>query len=148
MKKLIGIIVLSLLFSLNAFADLKGITEMKLLIERLDPQDKDCGVTREQLETSVRYILSNSKIKIVDQGSVPTLYINSNIGQNNGCYANTAIEVYKYMKDPGSNNWGSFMYYSSREISSGGKGTAFGNPYINAFEQQLKRLVVEHSKDN
>tara|TARA_B100000965_G_C19063528_1_gene528928 strand:- start:82 stop:531 length:450 start_codon:yes stop_codon:yes gene_type:complete len=149
MKRFLGIVFLSLFVNNFTYADLKGITEMKLLIEYLNPKAETCGVSEEKLETSVRYILSNSKIKIVGEAEfVPILYINANIGNNNGCYANTSIEVYKYMKDPNSNNWGHFVYYNSNEISSGGEDAKFGDPYINSFEQQLKKLVVEHSKDN
>ncbi len=148
MKKILLTVLLSLFLCGNTFAELKGIFKVKLLVEYLSEAAKKCSVTREQLETSVRYILSNSKIEIVDQGSYPILYLNSNIGFNSRCYANTAIEVYKYMKDNESNNWGTFIYYSSREISSGGTGVTFGDPYINSVEQQLKKLVVEHSNDN
>ena len=148
MKKVLGIVILGLLLSGNAYADLKGILKMKLIVEELGIEAKTCGVTREQLETSVKYILSNSKIELIDQGTVPTLYLNSNIGFNSRCYANTAIEVYKYMRDPDTNNWGTFIYYSSREIASGGTGATFGDPYINSVEQQFKKLVVEHAKDN
>ena len=113
---------------------------MKLIVEELGIEAKTCGVTREQLETSVKYILSNSKIELIDQGTVPTLYLSSNIGFNSRCYANT-IEVYKYMRDPDTNN-NTFIYYSSREIASG-VGATFGDPYINSVEQQFKKLVVE-----
>ena len=145
MKKLLAIIVLGLLWSGNAFAELKGIVEMKLLID-LSDKAKICGVKKEKLETSVRYILSNSKIKIVEGSTPIILYINSNIGENNNiCYANTVIRVQKYMKDPGSINPGRFIYYVTGEIASGGKGADFGDPYINSVEQQLKKLVVKHS---
>lgn len=147
MKKLLGILVLGLFFSSNAYANLKGIVEMQLLIEPLNAKAKICGIKRENIETSARYILSNSKIKIVKSHPI-TLYINSNIGENDGCYTSTSIRVYKTMKDVGSNNWGNFIYYSDGGIASGGTGADFGNPYINSIEQMLKKLVVEHSNDN
>ena len=80
--------------------------------------NKICGIKRENIETSARYILSNSKIKIVKSHPI-TLYINSNIGENDGCYTSTSIRVYKTMKDVGSNNWGDFIYYNGG-IASGG----------------------------
>ncbi len=147
MKKILAIIVLNLFLISNGFADLKGILEMQLFIEPLKAKAKICGVKRENLETSARYILSNSKIKLVKSHPI-SIYINSNIGENEGCYANTSIDVYKIMKDPGSNNWGRFYYYSDGGIASGGKGADFGDPYISSFEQLLKKLVVEHSNDN
>ena len=147
MKKLLAIMVLGLFFSSNAYANLKGIVEMQLFIEPLNAKAKICGIKRENIETSARYILSNSKIKIVKSHPI-TLYINSNIGENDGCYTSTSIRVYKTMKDVGSNNWGDFIYYSDGGIASGGTGADFGNPYINSIEQMLKKLVVEHSNDN
>ena len=130
------------------YADLKGISKMKLSIEYLSPKAESCGITREEIETSARYILSNSKISIVDKGPFPYLYIQANISNNDGCYANSNISVYRNMQDPISKNWGEFVYYTKSEIYSGGTGTKFGDPFINALEQLLKSLVVIHSKDN
>jgi hypothetical protein len=43
---------------------LKGIRSLSVLIEEVSPNS--CGVTKADLETDVRYVLSQSRIKIVD----------------------------------------------------------------------------------
>jgi hypothetical protein len=52
---------------------LKGITTIKVIIERLD---NDAPLTREQLRTDVELKLRNAGIKVVDESQVvPYLYV-------------------------------------------------------------------------
>ena len=109
MKKILKIVFSSLFVSSFAYAELKGISKMNLLVEDLSSKAASCGITTKKIETSVKYILSNSRIRIIDkfQFGTPTLYIQATISNNSGlCYSNTKLQVYEYIRHPNSNNWG------------------------------------------
>ena len=55
MKKILSIVVLSLLWNSVGFTDTKGIKKLKLIIEDVDR----CSVTTKDIETRIKYILSN-----------------------------------------------------------------------------------------
>ena len=74
MKKKLLIIFVSLLLSGSANATMKGIPEMELMVENLGTYAKECSVTEQKIETAVKYILQNSKIKIKDSYS-EVLYV-------------------------------------------------------------------------
>ena len=149
--KFLSIIILSLFSNNLASAGLNGIFKMDLLIEPFeDDGAKECGITEKQIETSIKYILANSEIKILDKFNLdyPTLYFVGSIGNNNGtCYGGTRIQVYKHIQDPKTYNWGNFIYYSKGAISSGGTGN-FAGFYLEQLEQIVKMFVVKHSEDN
>ena len=150
MKKILKIVFLSLFVSSFAYAELKGISKMNLLVEDLSSKAATCGITTKKIETSVKYILSNSRIRIIDkfQFGTPTLYIQATISNNSGlCYSNTKLQVYEYIRHPNSNNWGDFVYYTSSGIQSNNQ-PYFGKFFFEQLEDRVKRFVVEHNKDN
>ena len=150
MKKILKIVFLSLFVSSFAYAELKGISKMSLLVEDLSSKAASCGITVRKIETSVKYILSNSRIRIIDklQVGTPTLYIQATISNNSGlCYANTKLQVYEYMQHPNSNNWGDFVYYTSSGIHSNSQ-SHFGRFFFEQLEDRVKRFIVDHNKDN
>ena len=65
MKKLLGIVVLGLLFCSNVYGKnnpgLKGLDGFRLDIVY---EGEFCGINKQKIETAVKYILANSKIKI------------------------------------------------------------------------------------
>ena len=140
---------MGLLYGGVASAKLKGISKASLLIEELPKAAESCGITRDKIETSVRYILSNSKMKIVEDKKFryPTLYIKVNVDYNSICYSSTRVELFRYIKDPDSSNWGDFIYYFDGGISSGGKSN-HGPTAIIQLEDILKNFVVKHSQEN
>ena len=149
MKKILNTIIPFLFIANFAYADLKGVSEMHLLIEGLSDQAASCGVKEDKIETSIKYILSNSKIKLVKStSSIPKLYIRATIGNNSGtCYSHTSIEVYQYIKHPYVENYGDFLFYNDGAIASGGK-TAFAPFFFDQLEDKLKKLVVRHNEFN
>ena len=150
MKKILKIVFLSLFVSSFAHAELKGISKMNLLVEDLNTKAASCDITVEKIETSVKYILSNSRIKIIDKAQlgIPTLYIQATISNNSGlCYSNIKLQVYEYIRHPSSNNWGDFVYYTSSGINSNSQ-PYFGRFFFEQLEDRIKRFVVEHNKDN
>jgi|TARA_Y100000294_G_scaffold139764_1_gene133370 hypothetical protein len=91
MKKAIVIVVLGLFWCNVGFAfnGLKGINEFDL---QIDVEEK-CGVTKSKIENEVRYIISNSKIKIND--SAPNfLIVDINIMKGvAGCFSVHRVRV-------------------------------------------------------
>jgi hypothetical protein len=150
MKKILEIVFLSLFMNSFAHADLKGISKMDLLVEDLNKKAISCGVTKEKIETSVKYILSNSRIRIIDkfQRATPTLYIQITVSKNSGlCISNTSLMVYEYTKNSSNRNWGDFIYYTSNGIQSNTE-PYFSSFFFDELEERVKRFVVQHSKDN
>ena len=150
MKKILGTIFLSLSVCSFASADLKGISRVNILVEDISSKGVLCGVTKKKIETSARYILSNSKIEIIDKPKIgtPTLYIQATVSENSSlCYSNTRLEVYEYIKHPNSGNYGDFVYFNSSGIQSNSKSN-FASFFFEELENRFKRFVVEHNKEN
>ena len=150
MKKILGIFFLSLFVNTFAYADLKGISKMDLLIEDLNKKAISCGITKEKIETSVKYILSNSRIEIIDklQLGIPTLYIQITVSENSGlCISNTKLMVYEYIKNRNNRNWGDFVYYNTMGVQSNTK-TYFASFFFDELEERVKRFVIQHGEDN
>ena len=152
MKKLLGIIVLGLLLSGNANATLKGIFEVELIIETITDVAESCSITKQKIETTTKYILQSSKIRIVKSDlPIPILYISVAVGNNKGtCYTNTAVEVFTFSsQDPLKNgNTGIFRYYDKASIAAGGEDSNIGDFVISQLERILKDLVVTQHEDN
>ena len=82
MKKLLGILVLGLLLSSKVLAigisidGLKGLKEFVLIVENFSTETKKiCGITSKDIERSVKYILSNSKIKLTTKSGAEKIYV-------------------------------------------------------------------------
>ena len=148
MKKLLGILVLGLLWCNVGFAynGLRGINQFELVVRT----DEKCGVTKSKLETAALYIFSNSKIKIVDASS-DVIFIDVAIMEtNHGCFSSHRVEVYNYKNANNSAGYKVFtpqMLFSTGIIRKGPPDT-YGSESIRATENQLKELVVEWSKVN
>tara|TARA_B110000027_G_C16044582_1_gene267061 strand:+ start:39 stop:497 length:459 start_codon:yes stop_codon:yes gene_type:complete len=151
MKKLLSIIFVSLLLSGSAHATLKGINEVDLLVEQLSPDGEKCSLTRRSIETTAKYILQNSKIKITDSAYTPLLYIEVIVLNNGGsCSVFSRITVETFAaKDPFKlGNSGAFVFYQNSRIVSGGTDSNIGNFVISKIEEMMKELVVKHHEDN
>jgi hypothetical protein len=151
-KKFLSIIFVSLLLSGSANATMKGIFEVDLLVESLNKYAKECSLTRDSIVTTVKYIMQNSKIKIKKADAyLPTLYVKVGlIKSGNVCTADIDISVESLdAKDPlGLENYGFFLFYRNGVMTSGGSPSVFANSVINAVEEIMKDLVVEHHEDN
>ena len=151
MKKLLSIIVVSLLLSGSANATMKGIYGVYLLIESLSKHAENCSLTQQRIETAVKYILQNSKIKITEEAHAPLLYIKAVvIKAGDVCTAHTRISLETTLAvDPYKlENSGRFVFYSDERITSGGESSTFGDYTIGYIEEMMKELVVKHHEDN
>lgn len=151
MKKLLGIIFLAMLSCNVSIAAINGIDKVRILIESLNDQAKKCGLSETEITTSVKYILQNSKLKIVPytEYQIPTLYVNVSLGYNESgafCYSDSTLEVFDYGTYNGRDAF--ITYYSKSQIASGGSGSAFGNFVIGQIESLSKSFIVSWSEVN
>ena len=150
MKKLLAIVVLGLLWFnySNANPSLKGIDNISIIVENLSSSAKKCGLTRNQVITSAKYILQNSKIDVVPTSKPSfTLYINPNVSYHSSgyCYSNVRIQVYDSIFYKGRS--ADAVYFASM-MMSGGSGSTYGTNIISVIERMLKELVVKWSEAN
>lgn len=79
---------------------LKGVREVDILIEELDEDAAECNITEDLLDASVRIALSNSRIRIVKQGSPLDSYIYvvpTVLDDENFCVVNIEVSFKKYI---------------------------------------------------
>ena len=150
-KRILGIIVVSILLSGNAFTSMNKIEKIGLLDEYLS--DRPCNVNRESIETTTKYILSNSRLKLSgDSYFDPYLYIQPIVmeGKNeNVCTGALAIFLKKsHMLKDGSYNRGDFIYYYNNTVVLKSGKDRFKGHFIEALEEEIKKLAVEWSEDN
>ena len=151
MKKLLAIVVLSLLWFnySNANPSLKGMDNISIMVEYLSSSAKKCGLTRNQVITSAKYILQNSQINVVPTSKPSfTLYINPNISYHSSgyCFSNVRISVYDSIFYKG--RFADAVYYQETIMMSGGTGSTYGSNVISVIERMLKKLVVKWSEAN
>ena len=151
MKKFITFIIVALLYCTPSFSSnsLKGIDKVKILIEELNDNADKCGLSKNQIETSIKYILQNSKIEVVSLTTpATTLYAQITLGSHSGgfCYSSTRIELYDYMRVKG--NMVDVVYYGSTTIAAGGVGSTFSKFLLNQLEGEIKKFVVAWSEVN
>ena len=153
MKKLFGIVVLGLFLIIGkSNAALNGIDKINILLEDLGEHAEKCGLSESEITTSIKYILQNSKIKIVPLSDYkePTLYVRVFLGFNESgggfCYGSAKLEVYQLGSYNGRQ--ADIVYYSNSRIAAGGNKDAFGNFVIGQIESMTKRFVVKWSEVN
>ena len=129
---------------------LKGINEVDLLIESFNRSAEKCSITEKQIETTVKYVLSNSKIKLSENPRDPLLYIKVIvINDGTACSVYSSITVATITDTPfNSGNRGRFIYYKNDRISSGGINSGIGKFVLDKIEEMMKELVVRHHEDN
>ena len=143
--------VLGLLLSGSANATMKGIFEMELMVENLNKYAKECSVTKKKIETAVKYILQNSKIKLKVNPYNAVLYVKVGVVKaGDVCTASLGISVLSFFgKDPLKlENSGTFVFYENSYITSGGTISSFANSVVSGIEGLIKELVVKHHEDN
>jgi len=147
-KKILSIIFVSLLVSGNAFATMNEVKKIRLLVEYLN--DRPCNVTRESVEITTKYILSNSKLKITEDYDDPYLYIQPIIMESEGiCTAALNVSLKQsYMLKDGSYNEGDFVYYFNNTLIFTSSKNSFKGYFVESLEEEIKKFVVEWSEYN
>lgn len=150
MKKLLLIFFFTLAFSGNSSASMYKVEKIGLLVEYLN--DRSCGVTRESLLISTKYILSNSKIEIGDEYYDPYLYIAPVVMEGNNenictLALNVSLKKSYFLKD-GSYNRGYFVYYHNNTIVLKSGKDRFKSYVTEALEEEIKKFIVAWNEDN
>ena len=149
MKKILITLFIFFTFT-NLNASMSGMDKVQLLVE--DVGNKPCGLTRDGIIKSTKYILLNSKLKFTTEfgSNSPLLYIQPIIlGSDVNCSGVIKIQVKIYsQKDPlGKMNVGHFLYYDQSILMRGGR-TNFKKYYLDTLEDQLKDFIIEWSSWN
>jgi len=148
MKKSLLISFFILLISGNANSDMNGIDKIGMLVEYTG--DRSCNVYRENLETTTKYILSNSKLEITKSYDLPYLYVQPIIMESDTiCTGAINIMLKKnHMLKDGSYNTGDFVYYFNNTVIFKSGKNEFKRYFIETLEEELKKFVVEWSEYN
>ena len=157
MKKLLGIIVLGLLLSGNAYADadnnLRGIKEFQLLVDH-NGCNKD-NFSKE-ITTNTKYLISNSKIKLSDIAK-ETLYLSifSNSGEESGtpmCASYIKLEVYSFGMV--ENSVGQERFHTRISYKKSALAWHIGSDHMDRhrdaisrnFDQWIKEFIIDWSE--
>ena len=148
MKKSLLVSFFILLISGNANSDMNGIDKIRVLVEYIG--DRSCNVYRENLETTTKYILSNSKLEITEEYDLPYLYVQPIIMESDTiCTGAINIMLKKnHMLKDGSYNTGDFVYYFNNTVIFKSGKNEFKSFFIETLEEELKKFVVEWSENN
>ena len=141
-------LILSLMYFSHSFAwdNLKGIKDFKLVVDH----QGDCEGKKfdKEISTSIKYLLANSKINLVDEigGEYLSAYILT-ISNDRVCSSSLQLNTYRF--DLAENSAGHQGFY---QVESFGKeGIVFASPsehkqqVINWFEAKTKSFVVDWS---
>ena len=148
MKKLLGILVLALLLFNTSLADdinLKGIKEFKLLVRH----DGDCNGEKfvNDINTSAKYILGNSKIKLTEEASKEYLYIYiQTVSDSNFCASYLKVETFRFgfkKNSAGNEGFGPITSYKHQHVSVAMPASNHKKTVIGKFESMIKKFVVE-----
>jgi len=145
------VILLGAVYSTEAGAQALGkINNFNIVIENLPPGASSCGVTEETLEDSLRFILQQSRIKVVKQVGRNWLYLNVNViylPEVRHCVYAVQLQVNTQAVILANNQSASVVI-----SEKGGSGIAEQNQAakkINEMVETLaKSLVAAWSKDN
>jgi len=151
MKKLLLTILFTLVQSGNVNSDMNGIDKIRMLVEYTG--DRSCNVYRENLETTTKYILSNSKLEIfeiTEEYDLPYLYVQPIIMESSTiCTGAINIMLKKnHMLKDGSYNTGDFIYYFNNTVIFKSGKNEFKRFFTETLEEELKKFVVEWSENN
>lgn len=156
MKKLLGILVLSLIFSTTTQAiTMKDLDEVEIKIGKINSEsEKTCNIYERDLKTTLEYIVSNSKIKIgTNKNSdkmIPVLYVGGAITHNSTiCVGSIILKLDRLsLVDPlGKGNIGMFTYFDRNAVMSASH-SEFKQHYLSYLELLAKEFVIEWNRNN
>ena len=133
----------SLAFNFNG---LEGIKEFELTVEA----DEICGVTKSKIENSVRYLISNSKIKIIDT-SPNIIVVDVRILEGAaGCFSNQTVRVinWRQTKNTAKNDVNVPLVLWETGSIRKGPPDSFAMNTVHLTENQIKEFVVKWSMVN
>ena len=143
MKKFYFSLLLSI-FSTAHADSLTGVREIDIVIEDLDADARNCGISNDLIDASIRIPISNSKIKLVNSQSSPYLYANVNaFSQGAYCVLSMRLEFSKYAiseKQVGT-------FWRKGQVAVWERNNA-GRRVANEFESYAKQFIAAWLKAN
>ena len=148
MKKLLATLVISLVWCSVGYAEeinLKGIKEFKLLVRH----DGDCNGENfvNDINTSAKYILGNSKIKLTEEASKEWLYIYiKTVSDSNICSSYLKVETFRFgfkKNSAGNEGFGPIISYKDTHVMISMLASNHKKAVIDKFESMIKKFVVE-----
>lgn len=151
MKKLLVVVFLCLLWSSVASSDegLKNLYYFDLVVEEV--KDNKCGVTKQNIEREVKYVLSNSPIKLKKDVSIEAIYIAPTITSNGTIctgFANFEVWTGGYNKNSaGVSYFGKEVSYEEGYIYASGI-NEFRRNYLEVINDLTKSFVIAWKEVN
>ena len=154
--------VLSLLLSSKVLATvgisihgLKGLKEFNLIVENFSTEaQKICGITPKDIKRSVKYILSNSKIKLTTKSGAENIYVRVTIlPTEDYCVGYIEFMTYGFDQQEQKNSSGNTFFstprsYETRGGMIGSPPYQFKNSLLGYIEDFTKAFVIEWSEQN
>ena len=143
-RRLIAIVF----FSLTAFScfasGLKGVKEVRIVIERLDEVAVKCGITEALVDAALRLPISNSRLRITNVPRDGYVYANvTALEVRNSCAVHTTLAFTRYSTDMNDVGifWrtGGIVYWDKNDLP---------NRISNDFEQYTKEFIAAWLKAN
>ena len=136
-----------LLFNTSLADDnnLKGIKEFKLFVRH----EGDCNGENfvKDINTSAKYILGNSKIKLTEEASKEYLYIYiKTVSNSNLCASYLEVETFRFgniKNSAGNQGFGPITSYKNSHIRASMPASNHKKAVIDKFESMIKKFVVE-----
>ena len=148
MKKLLGILVLGLLWCNTGFAfnGLKGINEFQLEVIA----HEECGITKSKVENEVRYLIANSKIKIINSAPNILEVTVSVLKGVAGCFSVHTVKVinWRIIKNTAKKEVTAPLILWKTERMRKGPADTYSIHALDMVENQIKEFVVAWSKTN
>ena len=152
MKRTILLLLLALSCPISLAGNLTGVRRIDIAIEDLDADSAVCQITKESIDTVIRFVLQQSKLRIVSDPATfdGFIYIAVTTNQERGLYFSSVVTQFNTVIT-GKTRYGTGMYpgtlFSRNSLLSGASGT-FGNRITRSVEDSVKKFVVEWAKDN
>ena len=128
---------------------LKNIYYFDLVVEKV--KDNKCGVTKENIEREVKYVLANSPIKLKEDVSIEAIYISPVIiGNSSYCSGFAKFEIWLggYNKNSaGVEYFGKEVSYNKGYIFSSSV-DRFKNGYLEVINDLTKSFIVAWKEAN
>lgn len=153
MRRLVsrGLVAAILVLGASAHAQyLQGAAPPSILIEKLDEDARQCGITEDLLDAAVRLPFASANLRINDSALTPYVYVNVNVLRLSSglCVANVAMDLKRSMwAAPGASRSLIASVWSKGAMLSGGASN-FGRRVSDATETFAKQLVGAWLKDN
>ena len=154
MKEFLAIIVLGLFWCSVGSADTRGIKKLILIVEDVTKKsEKVCLVARKDIETRIKYILTNSKLELVAEYQLPRLWAQPLIlGDSYQCSGVLNFRVhastsYNEKHSLGSPVYGDFIFYQQSAMVTNSP-SKFRNSFLTLVEDMTREFVVVWHDDN